>query len=136
MMPIRFLIPLLAVVFVPGPFGTIQAAEKPLLFEKDIQPVLAAKCGKCHSDKVRKGGLDLSNITGVHRGGESGESAIAETVDDSMLWILVEGGDMPPEGQPQLTEAERKLIHKWIDTGAKSEKPHQGSAEGALPRPQ
>ncbi|WP_417382516.1 PSD1 and planctomycete cytochrome C domain-containing protein [Gimesia sp.] len=125
MMLIRFLIPLLVVVFVPGLSRTIHAAEKPLLFEKEIQPVLAAKCGKCHSEKVRKGGLDLSTIAGVHRGGESGESALAEDVDDSMLWILVDGGDMPPEGQPQLTEAERKLIHNWIATGAKSEKPHQ-----------
>tara|TARA_R100001132_G_scaffold27531_1_gene34947 strand:+ start:12745 stop:15576 length:2832 start_codon:yes stop_codon:yes gene_type:complete len=110
---------------VPGLGRTIHAEEKPLLFEQTIQPVLAAKCGKCHSDKVRKGGLNLSTIAGVHRGGESGEPAIAETVDDSMLWILVDAGDMPPEGQPQLTEAERKLIHKWIATGAKSAQPHQ-----------
>ncbi|HBL47032.1 PSD1 and planctomycete cytochrome C domain-containing protein [Gimesia sp.] len=124
-MLIRFLIPLLVVILVPGLGRTIHAEEKPLLFEQTIQPVLAAKCGKCHSDKVRKGGLNLSTIAGVHRGGESGEPAIAETVDDSMLWILVDAGDMPPEGQPQLTEAERKLIHKWIATGAKSAQPHQ-----------
>ncbi|WP_417387366.1 PSD1 and planctomycete cytochrome C domain-containing protein [Gimesia sp.] len=125
MMLIRTIIPLLVVVFVPGLARTIHAAEKPLQFEADIQPVLAAKCGKCHSDKVRKGGLDLSTIAGVHRGGESGESAIAEKVDDSMLWILIDGGDMPPEGQPQLTDAERTLIHTWLATGAKSAQPHQ-----------
>ena len=104
---------------------TNQAAEKPLLFEADIQPVLAAKCGKCHSEKVRKGDLDLSTIVGVHRGGESGESAIAETVDDSLLWNLIDAGDMPPEGQPPLTKKERTLIHKWLTTGAKSNRPHQ-----------
>ncbi|MFK7777689.1 MAG: DUF1553 domain-containing protein [Gimesia sp.] len=121
----QLILPLIVVVFVLFPIRTNQAAEKPLLFEEDIQPVLAAKCGKCHSDKVRKGDLDLSTIVGVHRGGESGESAIADSIDDSMLWILIDADDMPPEGQPPLTKAERTLIHKWLTTGAKSTQPHQ-----------
>lgn len=101
------------------------AEEKPLLFENDIQPILANKCGKCHSDTVRKGGLDLSSMTGVRTGGESGESAVADSVDESMLWIMIDGGGMPPEDQPQLTKAENALIRKWIAGGSKSKTPHQ-----------
>ena len=93
-------------------------ADEPLVFETTIQPLLAAKCGKCHSDKVRKGDLDLSKMSGLRRGGESGEAAIAETLDDSLLWIMVEDGDMPPEGEPQLTARELELMRKWIDGGA------------------
>ena len=37
-----------------------RADEQGPVFESEIQPVLADKCGKCHSDKVQKGGLDLS----------------------------------------------------------------------------
>ncbi|MFH1302882.1 MAG: DUF1549 domain-containing protein, partial [Planctomycetota bacterium] len=125
MISTRFILPLIVAVIVSSLIRTNQAAEKPLLFEADIQPVLAAKCGKCHSEKVHKGGLDLSTIVGVQRGGESGESAIADAVDDSLLWILVDAGDMPPKGQPQLTKKERALIHKWLTTGSKSAQPHQ-----------
>ena len=83
------------------------AAEAAPVFEADIAPILISKCGKCHGDKVRKGDLDLSSMQGLRRGGESGESVIAESVDDSLLWIMIDGGDMPPEGQPPLSDDER-----------------------------
>ncbi|MEO2010206.1 MAG: PSD1 and planctomycete cytochrome C domain-containing protein [Pirellulaceae bacterium] len=93
------------------------------VFESDIQPILAKKCGKCHGAKVRKGDLDLSSITGLHRGGESGEAAIEKSVDESPLWIMIDGGDMPPDGEPRLTSKEIARIRRWIETGAKSENP-------------
>ena len=99
-----------------------RADEKGPVFESDIQPVLAGKCGKCHSDTVRKGGLDLSSIGGIRQGGESGEAAVAETVGDSLLWTMIDGGDMPPEGQDPLTIDERDLIRRWIAAGSRSEK--------------
>ena len=100
-----------------------RADEKGPVFESDIQPVLARKCGKCHSDKVRKGGLDLSSIAGIRRGGESGKAVVMDTVDDSLLWTMIDGGDMPPEGQDPLTADERDLIRRWIAAGSQSEKP-------------
>ena len=93
------------------------------VFEVDVAPILANKCGKCHSSKVQKGALDLSSMRALRRGGESGESAVAESVDDSLLWIMVDGGDMPPEGQPPLSDDERSLIRAWLAAGAKSNAP-------------
>ena len=100
-----------------------RADEKGPVFESEIQPVLADKCGKCHSDKVQKGGLDLSSIAGIRQGGESGEAAVADTVDESLLWTMIDGGDMPPEGQEPLTANERELIRRWIAAGSRSEQP-------------
>ena len=57
-------------------------------------------------------------MAGVRRGGESGESAVAETLDESLLWAYIDGGDMPPEGEPQLTQDETELLKRWIDDGA------------------
>ena len=96
------------------------AADDALRFESDIQTVFASKCGKCHSAKARKGGLDLSSMAGLLRGGESGEAAVAETLDDSLLWSMIDGGDMPPDGEPRLSADEKDRIRKWIDSGAKS----------------
>ena len=106
-----------------------RAAESAPVFEADVAPVLATKCGKCHGDKVRKGDLDLSSMRGLRRGGESGESAIAESVDDSLLWIMIDGGDMPPEGQPPLSDKERSLIRVWLEAGAKSNAPAEAEAK-------
>jgi hypothetical protein len=98
-----------------------QADEKVPVFESDIQPILARKCGKCHGGKVRKGGLDLSSMAGLRVGGESGEGAVAETVADSLLWIMIDSGDMPPKGQKPLTGKETTTIRRWIATGARSD---------------
>ncbi|MEQ9069475.1 MAG: c-type cytochrome domain-containing protein, partial [Gimesia chilikensis] len=104
--------------------GSAEEKKTPV-FESDIQPIFSAKCGKCHWDKVRKGGLDLSRIEGLHKGGESGESSLAESVDESLLWIMIDGGGMPPDDSPQLTEDELALIRKWLETGAQAEQPIQ-----------
>ncbi|MDG1894001.1 MAG: PSD1 and planctomycete cytochrome C domain-containing protein [Fuerstiella sp.] len=105
------------------PVSAGRADEQRPIFESDIQPVFVRRCGKCHSDTVQKGGLDLSTMRGIRRGGESGEGAVAASVDESLLWLLIDGGDMPPEGQPPLTDEERTLVHTWIAGGARSEKP-------------
>jgi hypothetical protein len=114
---------LVACLLGPALFRISQAADRPFVFESDIRSVLADKCGKCHREKLRKGGLDLSSMAGVRRGGESGEPAVVKSVEESLLWIMIDGGDMPPEGQPRLTDQERSVIKKWIATGARSEKP-------------
>lgn len=101
----------------------VRADETRLVFERDIQPLLAMKCGKCHSETVHKGGLNLATIAGVRRGGESGDSAVAESVDDSPLWNVIESGEMPPDGEPVLLEADRALIHRWILEGSQSMNP-------------
>jgi len=98
--------------------------DQPLVFESSIQPLLARRCGKCHSDKIRKSGLELSTMAGLRRGGESGESVLAEKLDDSLLWQMIDGGDMPPAGEPPLTDPEKQRIRRWISTGAKSDGTH------------
>ena len=100
-----------------------QANELTPDFAREIQPLLSAKCGKCHSEGVQKGGLDLSTLQGVRSGGESGEELLSATLDESHLWILVDSGEMPPEGEPALNEDEIDLIRRWIEFGDTSSEP-------------
>ena len=104
----------LLVVFPPN----VPAADP--VYETDVRPVLLQKCGKCHGEKGAKGGLDLSTMTGILRGGESGESVVADTRDESLLWVMIDGGGMPPEDQPQLTPLEKDLVGRWLQVGAPS----------------
>ena len=100
-----------------------RADDAELVFERDIQPLLAMKCGKCHSETVQKGGLDLSTMTGLRTGGESGDAAVAESIDDSPLWNVIQSGEMPPDGEPSLSQSQRELIRRWIADGSLSENP-------------
>ncbi|MDG2222360.1 MAG: PSD1 and planctomycete cytochrome C domain-containing protein [Rubripirellula sp.] len=104
-------------------------AQNPSRFETDVKPVLVAKCGDCHRPAVRKGDLDLSSLAGLHRGGESGESAVGRSLEESPLWTQVESGEMPPEGETQLTLAERETIRKWILADGMAEQSSAASVE-------
>jgi hypothetical protein len=97
-----------------------RAEDPPPVFETDIQSLLRAKCGKCHSEQTRKGSLDLSSVDGLRRGGESGETLTVDSLDDNPLWTLVEAGEMPPEGEPRITAEQQELIRRWIAAGARS----------------
>lgn len=99
---------------------TCCSADTGPIFETDIAQILVSKCGKCHATKVRKGGLDLSSFQGILNGGESEEPIIAKTLDESLLWTMIDGGDMPPRGQPQLTSSQRSIIKRWIMSGSRA----------------
>ena len=89
-------------------------------FESRIKPLFTAKCGKCHRDQERKGGLDLSSMQGIYNGGETGDSLLADSLDDSGLWHQVDSGEMPPEGEPPLSQQEQQMIREWIEAGSPS----------------
>lgn len=93
------------------------AAEDGIDFSTEIGPLLREKCGKCHSESVRKGDLDLSTARGLVAGGESGEPLIAETLEESWLWHVISSGEMPPEDEPALTSDEVNRIRQWLQQG-------------------
>lgn len=100
--------------------SVVTAEENKIQFEDGVQAVFKEKCGKCHREDLRKGELDLSSMSAIHQGGESGEPLLAETLDDSYLWSVIESEEMPPDGEPALTSGERKMIRKWIAAGGHS----------------
>lgn len=120
----------LLVILAPSPFAHAQDSSAGVdadsvakdLFHQTIQPLLDAKCIKCHGPEKEKGGLRLDEKSSAFKGGDSGEFAIVPGNSmDSRLWKLIASKDvnerMPPEGEP-LSAAEIDLIKTWIDTGA------------------
>ncbi|MBY0457813.1 MAG: DUF1549 domain-containing protein, partial [Gemmataceae bacterium] len=99
---------LAALALAPG------ARADPPDFDKDIAPLLAARCLDCHGGAKPKGGLDLSRKAGV-LGGPS-PVVVPGALDKSALWERVAAGEMPPK--KPLPEAERKLLKEWIAGGA------------------
>ncbi|MDQ8188303.1 c-type cytochrome domain-containing protein [Pelagicoccus sp. SDUM812002] len=89
-----------------------------------IQPIMDAKCVSCHGEEKKKGKLRLDSFEAAMRGGDFGECIEPGDSFNSLLVELLEyplddEDHMPPEDEPQLTQAEIDVIKWWIDSGAR-----------------
>jgi len=90
-------------------------------FAKQIKPILAENCFRCHEEKA-KGGLRLNTLEAALEGGDSGKPAIVVgKPSESRLISAIhpDAGEeiMPPKGDP-LSEGDRQLLADWISQGA------------------
>lgn len=89
-------------------------------FQSDIQPILQANCVGCHGGPSGFGGLDLSSLTGLLAGGNSGPAVEAGDAADGELPERILETDpaerMPPGGQ--LPQEAIDAILEWINDGA------------------
>jgi len=95
---------------------------KQLTFAADIQPIITARCQKCHVDET-KGKLSLGNLDSTMAGGKSGVDVVPGDAEKSRMYLLVADKDkskkiMPPKGD-HLTPMQIATIKVWINGGAK-----------------
>src|SRR5580700_6125929 len=90
----------------------------------------------CHNDKTRTGGLSLSTIEDVRKGGRRGPAIVPGKPSESLLYRLISGEQpaMPFQGQP-LTPAEVESIRQWIEQGAPWVQPPKWWSLTTLRRP-
>src|SRR5260221_2355325 len=71
-------------------------------FEKQVHPVLKARCLKCHGgeEKIR-GGLELTSRAALLKGGDQGAAVDLKNPAESLLIqaINYDGLEMPPSGK-------------------------------------
>jgi len=91
-------------------------------FTRDVKPLFARHCLKCHGPEKQQAGLRLDLHGDAVRGGDSGPAFEAGKSADSLLVKYVAGLDpelvMPPEGE-KLSRDDIALLRAWIDQGAK-----------------
>jgi mono/diheme cytochrome c family protein len=102
--------------------AVVRADDTPAVdYLRDIKPLLAARCARCHGPAQQQAGLRLDTGHGVKSGGDSGAAVVPGKAAESLLVQAVTGVDgvskMPPEGEP-LTAAEIDRLRRWIDQGA------------------
>lgn len=85
------------------------------LFKSEILPILEKNCSKCHNPDQKMAGLDLSTFAGVMAGGSSGPVIAPGKAERSLLWKMVDTGQMPMGGK--LTEAEKQTLKAYIEQG-------------------
>src|SRR5689334_3328900 len=97
--------------------GQVQAADK-VDFAKQIRPIFADTCYKCHGPQKQKGKLRLDSVEAIMKGGKDGKVLAPGDPDKSEIYkriILSKDDDdvMPPEGDP-LPKDKTNLIKQWI----------------------
>jgi hypothetical protein len=93
--------------------------SKTPVFEAGIEPLVKAKCLRCHGDKARKADLDLGTRAGILKGSESGPVIVPGKPAESKLYEMVHEGKMPPGNKDKLSKAEVETIRRWIEAGAR-----------------
>src|SRR5438477_9606105 len=91
-------------------------------YDRQVHPILAAKCFSCHSQEKRSGGLSLATYSDALNGGRSG-AAIKPGSSAASLMVQRITGEMQPRmpmGGPALSATEVAIIRAWIDQGARS----------------
>lgn len=86
-------------------------------FDREIAPILATRCLDCHQGEKPKGKLRLATAEQVRQGGKAGPAMIPGKPLESPLFMRVHDNEMPPK--KPLPEAEKKLLERWIASGAK-----------------
>lgn len=90
-------------------------------FERDIRPLLHARCIECHGADKQQSGLRLDHKAAALKGGAGGAVIVPGNSAASELIRRVSSNDktemMPPTGA-RLTPREIALLKTWIDAGA------------------
>jgi hypothetical protein len=105
--------------------GQGESVSGEVRFNRDIRPILANRCFKCHGPDLKKGGLNLQDQVTALKELKSGLVAIVPGRSEASEMIRrVSTGDeserMPPKGSP-LSAKEIAVLRVWIDQGAKYE---------------
>jgi hypothetical protein len=116
-------LPVLMVAFLAATVARADGDPKAVSFEKDVLPVLKAKCFDCHDAKKARSGLRLDVRANAFAGGETEKKGVVPGKSgESEIYLRVvstnEKEVMPPKGD-KLTEKEAAALKAWIDAGAK-----------------
>lgn len=109
-------------------------AKKEVDFKKDIAPLFKEYCIKCHGPSKQRGDFRLDEKAAAMKGGENFAPAIIpnQSADSPLIKFtagIVDGMQMPPEGESRLSADEVGLLRAWIDQGAKWPDPESGGKE-------
>ena len=101
----------------PGRAGADDDRAANEFFEKEVRPILANRCQKCHGPSKQKGGLRLDSRGRLARGRQrSGRRAGKPR--ESLLIDAVNYGEvaqMPPKSK--LPASEIAALTKWVESG-------------------
>src|SRR5436190_12922178 len=113
----RMLLPAALAIFC---LSSAVMAEEKVDYLRDVKPILATRCYRCHSSLAQESNFRLDSVSALLKGGDGGVTVVAGKSSESRLMAAVlRQGDlkMPPEGDP-LAAKQIETLKAWIDQGA------------------
>ncbi len=103
-----------------------QGAAAPLVFNRDIKPILSDNCYACHGPDPgsRKAGLRLDTREGLFESTpKRGPAVVSGKPEESEFWkrlVTADADDVmpPPKSRKTLTPEQKELLKRWIAEGA------------------
>jgi len=93
-------------------------------FHEDVARILAMHCNSCHGDA---GGLNTRSYAGLMKGGNKGKLIEPGKAETSLLVHYIDGrrgrSQTMPLGDDKLSPEQIATIRRWIDEGARADKP-------------
>jgi len=114
----------------PVPKTAVQDAA---LFERDVVPIFAAHCFKCHGLEARKADLDLRTPALIERGGKTGPPVVPGSAEKSLLFQKVSTAAMPPGNEIKLSAEQIGILRRWIDGGARAARAYGSLTKAEAP---
>src|SRR5262245_40603296 len=129
---------LLLAVTALAPSTLAQARHADVRYGRDVRPILADRCFRCHGPDAgtREANLRLDLRDEALRARDDGAAIVPGDAKKSLLWQRVRHEDeserMPPRksGKPELNAAEVATIERWIEAGA----PYESHWAFSVPR--
>jgi hypothetical protein len=95
------------------------ADQSAVSYERDVWPVLEQTCLRCHSEKKKDGGLNMSTRALMLKGGHSGPAFVPGDIRRSLMLELLEFDEMPPRKEmPRVTKEQLQTLRNWVAAGA------------------
>lgn len=106
--------------------GGARAAERPIVFNRDVRPILSENCFACHGPDpgTRKAGLRLDTREGMFQPTPKRDAAVIPGKPEaSSLWKRVITQDVdevmpPPKSHKEIKPEQRAMLQRWIQEGA------------------
>jgi hypothetical protein len=93
-------------------------------FAKDVDPILERSCRSCHGDAMQMGNLDLRTRESAMRGGAHGPVLTPANAEQSRLYRMVAGLELPAMPMSgSLSTEDIATLKAWIDQGARWDAP-------------
>jgi hypothetical protein len=101
----------------------VVAPVDPVVYTEIIAPILERRCVSCHNAEKSKGYYRMDTYELLVKGGLEGAGLKPGNAAESHIVKLIElpiddDMHMPPDGKPQVTAAELRVLRWWIDQGA------------------
>ena len=104
--------------------GPAARAGEDLRFNRDVLPLLADTCFRCHGPAVKKAGLRLDQRDVVLKPTESGAVPIVpgNAQDSEIIRRIFSADDSevmpPPSARKVLSAGQKALVKRWVEEGA------------------